>query len=253
LHIAHRVSVREDLKAGMLFPASTWRAPTGAGALYGTGGGGWWRGPKDEAPIGGSVQPPCPARNRACAERTPARPTGALCAPQNPCGRGRALSGCALRTHGARDRLPYALLARDRLPCKWSVVVCSCACFVWSMHAPNLGKRATTLSDANAQMRLRISNRQEGYSLFLVVSQDPDRALPPRASPAALVLVCDSVQPPSPVRPVLRVGIGRYYSDSGYAIIYTPDHPEGVIVSDPTASCLPGTGIPCFSSAVAFM
>ncbi len=45
-----------------------------------------------------------------------------------------------------------------------------------------------------------------------------------------------------------------YYSDSGYAIIYTPDHPEGVVVADPMADCLPGTGIPCFSSrTVAFM
>jgi hypothetical protein len=45
-----------------------------------------------------------------------------------------------------------------------------------------------------------------------------------------------------------------YYSDSGYAIIYTPEHPEGVIVADPMADCLPGTGIPCFSSrTVAFM
>ena len=32
----------------------------------------------------------------------------------------------------------------------------------------------------------------------------------------------------------------QYYSDSGYAIIYTPDHPEGVIVADPMGDCLPG-------------
>ena len=32
----------------------------------------------------------------------------------------------------------------------------------------------------------------------------------------------------------------QYYSDSGYAIIYTPEHPEGVVVTDPMADCLPG-------------
>mmetsp|Transcript_15628 Transcript_15628/g.30860 ORF Transcript_15628/g.30860 Transcript_15628/m.30860 type:complete len:85 (+) Transcript_15628:268-522(+) len=38
--------------------------------------------------------------------------------------------------------------------------------------------------------------------------------------------------------------ISGYYSDSGYAIIYTPDHPEGVVVENPQSSYLPGTGIP---------
>mmetsp|Transcript_14012 Transcript_14012/g.21803 ORF Transcript_14012/g.21803 Transcript_14012/m.21803 type:complete len:92 (+) Transcript_14012:114-389(+) len=41
--------------------------------------------------------------------------------------------------------------------------------------------------------------------------------------------------------------IGGYYSDSGWAIIYTPDHPDGVVVADPMSSNLPGTGIPPMS------
>mmetsp|Transcript_2877 Transcript_2877/g.6643 ORF Transcript_2877/g.6643 Transcript_2877/m.6643 type:complete len:82 (-) Transcript_2877:277-522(-) len=46
--------------------------------------------------------------------------------------------------------------------------------------------------------------------------------------------------------PASEEPIGGYYSDSGYAIIYTPEHPEGVVVAEPQSSHLPGTGIPDF-------
>jgi hypothetical protein len=58
-----------------------------------------------------------------------------------------------------------------------------------------------------------------------------------------LLLLRSSSRPPCSLT---LSGGAQYYSDSGYAIIYTPEHPEGVVVADPMADCLPGvpTGSP---------